>query len=237
MDPRPWRSRNRPAEPWTRADAAGAGQRGRCPRSSFDEEMHGFFSAAEPNPEPRIVFGRLECFPDNVSEFLNAESDGIAAGRDVHVVLKVTAPDLARLVSTEHGRRTGQVERRGRPGFNEQTRRRNVEDAPEQSPSRSQFENRPNGSFLKIFVQPRADDDPRKFFCYHLRYDAGRRAARPERAQGAARRTRLRFVARYVDRLLRSRAGARRRRTRASSMSAAFSGCRSTGSSATSCPA
>ncbi len=91
----------------------------------FDEEMYGFFSPAKSDPEPHIVFAELERFPNKVSEFLDAESSGIAAGLGIHVVLHVKAPDLARLVSTE-------------PGVN--PARLNIVGDAEQAPSKSHSE-------------------------------------------------------------------------------------------------
>ena len=135
----------------------------------FMEEMHGFSSPVdESRSAPLISVENLQTFPEEVSEFLSAEDDGVARAGDIHLKLKVTVPDLARLISG-HGAVTPTLRVIGcvsavRLDAEERS-------AGERSSPRANLKLKiGKGSSLRIFFRPPMEDKDRKFFCYHLRY-------------------------------------------------------------------
>lgn len=136
---------------------------------SFTEEMLGFYSPAKSRVGRIINFDEIGTFPDDVSSFLEAESDGIANRRSLHLSLSVTSPDLARLISVD---RTALPPRLKVKGCAEMVAGRSgAAGAAEQKPAEGEtrgFEIAGDSS-LHIFVRAPERDD-RKFFCYRLRY-------------------------------------------------------------------
>ena len=136
----------------------------------FREEMHGFFTpTTEPQTAPLISFDDLKAFPENVSEFLRSEGEGIAGRRDMHLKLKVTAPDLARLVSGQPTVVPASLNVAGSGNHAFSIAAESSDPKGGSNRADRGFEIGKDGSFLKMFVREQMAD-PRRFFCYHLRY-------------------------------------------------------------------
>jgi choline dehydrogenase-like flavoprotein len=135
----------------------------------FMEEMMGFFKpVAGLQTNPLIRLDDLRTFPEVISEFLSSEGDGITMGRAVHVALKVTAPDLARLVSSQLSVLPASLNVEG--CWAQAFTNGDESAGPERpSPDRQQGFVVEDRSFLRMFARSQGQDE-RRFFCYQLRF-------------------------------------------------------------------
>lgn len=125
---------------------------------TFTERMGGFFASIDQEEYQGILFQPLSSFPTNVKPFLDSEGQSIADGcAPLSVCLKVSAPDLARLITRGGDLNPARLSLSGSVAFE----------------GHKPFTVDSEHSFLHLFVESGSPADPRKFFRYHVRYGGG----------------------------------------------------------------
>jgi choline dehydrogenase-like flavoprotein len=124
----------------------------------FKEHMTGFVSDAR--ADDATDWTDPDNFPERIPKFLEAENNGIAAAATLDVALCAIVEDLARLISPAPGLKPANVTVKGR-----------IELA---APSwgRERFVLGPQ-SFVQLFLRPRVETVPTRFFRYHLEFMDG----------------------------------------------------------------
>jgi len=124
----------------------------------FEEHMTGW--ACDVDVQDATNWSDLDGFPPRIFKFVQAENTGIADGPTIDVDLCVIVDDLARLISTAPGIEPASIRVKGR------VKRREMSGAEETFTLTSE-------SFIQMFLRPRQESVPTRFFRYHLEFMDG----------------------------------------------------------------